>query len=102
MTRTLSINGWTATLPVLTKRTSTEETKLSPPDEGTKLSPPSSLVASATSKQIREANRLMNTSGWCYLRLFAKKYHWQIVPALKANPTVDVLLSYIELNAVAR
>ena len=101
-TTTISVNGWVATLPVLPKRTKNEKAKLPSPTEGTKLSPASSLVATATSKQIREANRLMITDGWCYLRLFANKYRWQIAPVLKANPTVDELLQFISLNAVAR
>ena len=64
-TITITINGWEATIPVLPIRTTNEKAKLPSPTEGTKMSPASSLVASATSKQIREANRLMITDGWC-------------------------------------
>ena len=41
----------------------------------------------ASPKQIREANHLMLQQGYCYLRLFAVKYHRRIAASLGQNPT---------------
>ena len=43
----------------------------------------------ASPKQIREANHLMLRQGYCYLRLFAVKYHRQIAQCLGKLPTYD-------------
>ena len=43
----------------------------------------------ASPKQIREANHLMLRPGYCYLRLFAVKYHRQIAQCLGKLPTYE-------------
>ena len=40
-------------------------------------------------KQIREANHLMLSQGYCYLRLFTVKYHRQITQCLGKLPTYE-------------
>ena len=52
----------------------------------------------ASPKQIREANHLMLSQGYCYLRLFTVKYRRQIAQCLGKLPTYERVEQHLRAN----
>ena len=52
--------------------------------------------------QIREANHLMLTQGYCYLRHFAVKYRWPIAQYLGNNPFAATIQQQLGIQGVFR
>ena len=103
-TISLNIGGWTATLPVLSR------TKVAyQPRKSTmarfEAEQKSDFVAptfKASPAVIRRGNKLMQTHGFCYLRIFACKYREYTARRLGINPKGAQVEAHLATHAAHR